>query len=73
MVKIDTNQQNTILVHSYLSETGRQTEKDYAAGLYSSVEEGLMTAEALDLQDEERVENESTESEDSAAPMTEEI
>ena len=42
MVKIDTNQQNTILVHSYLSETGRQTEKDYAAGLYSSVEEGLM-------------------------------
>ena len=42
MVKIDTNQQNTILVHSYLSETGRQIEKDYAAGLYNSVEEGLM-------------------------------
>lgn len=42
MVKIDTNQQNTILVHSYLSETGRQIEKDYAAGLYNSIEEGLM-------------------------------
>lgn len=42
MVKIDTNQQNTILVHSYLSETGRQVEKDYEAGLYSDVEEGMM-------------------------------
>ena len=43
MVKIDTNQQNTILVHSYLSEAGRQIEKDYAAGLYNNLEEGLMT------------------------------
>ena len=42
MVKIDTNQQNTLLIHSYLSETGRQIEKDYAAGLYSDVEAGLM-------------------------------
>ena len=42
MVKIDTNQQNTILVHSYISEAGRQIEKDYAAGLYKDVEEGLM-------------------------------
>lgn len=42
MVKIDTNQQNTILVHSYLSETGRKIEKDYAAGLYSDLEEGMM-------------------------------
>lgn len=42
MVKIDTNQQNTILVHSYLSEAGRQIEKDYTAGLYNSLEEGLM-------------------------------
>ena len=42
MVKIDTNQQNTILIHSYLSEAGRQIEKDYAAGLYSDLEEGMM-------------------------------
>lgn len=42
MVKIDTNQQNTILIHSYLSETGRQIEKDYAAGLYNDVAEGMM-------------------------------
>lgn len=42
MVKIDTNQQNTILVHSYLSETGRQVEKDYAAGKYKDLEEGMM-------------------------------
>lgn len=42
MVKMDTNQQNTILIHSYLSEAGRQIEKDYAAGLYKDVEEGMM-------------------------------
>jgi hypothetical protein len=42
MVKIDTNQQNTILVHSYLSADGRQVEKDYAAGLYSDVDAGLV-------------------------------
>lgn len=42
MIKIDTNQQNTILVHSYLSEAGRQVEKDYASGLYDNIEEGLM-------------------------------
>lgn len=42
MVKIDTNQQNTILVHSYLSSDGRQIEKDYAAGLYSDVDSGLV-------------------------------
>lgn len=42
MVKIDTNQQNTILVHSYLSDAGRQVEKDYASGLYSDLEEGMM-------------------------------
>lgn len=42
MVKIDTNQQNTILVHSYLSETGRQIEKDYEAGKYRDLDEGLM-------------------------------
>lgn len=42
MVKIDTNQQNSILVHSYLSDAGRQIEKDYAAGLYNDLEEGMM-------------------------------
>lgn len=40
MIKIDTNQQNTILVHSYLSSDGRQIEKDYAAGLYSDMDSG---------------------------------
>lgn len=42
MVKIDTNQQNTILVHSYLSEDGRQIEKDYENGLYKDFDEGMM-------------------------------
>lgn len=42
MVKIDINEQNTLLVYSYLSEAGRQIEKDYAAGLYADLEEGMM-------------------------------
>ena len=42
MLKIDTNQQNTVLIQSYLSEAGRQVEKDYANGLYNDIEEGLM-------------------------------
>lgn len=42
LVSIDVNQQNTILVHSYLSESGRQIEKDYAAGLYNDLDEGMM-------------------------------
>ena len=42
LVSIDVNQQNTILVHSYLSEAGRQVEKDYESGLYSDLEEGMM-------------------------------
>lgn len=50
MVKIDTNQQNTILVLSYLSEAGRQVEKDYAAGLYNDVEEGMMNWPYVDSQ-----------------------
>ena len=50
MVKMDTNQQNTILVYSYLSEAGRQIEKDYAAGLYNDVEEGLMNWPYVDAQ-----------------------
>ena len=33
LLSIDTNNQNTILVHSYLSQEGRQIEKDYAAGI----------------------------------------
>lgn len=32
LITIDVNNQNTILVHSYLKQGGRQIEKDYAAG-----------------------------------------
>lgn len=32
MVKIDTNQQTTLLIHSYLNEEGRNYEKRYEAG-----------------------------------------
>ena len=32
LVSLDANNQNTILVHSYLNEGARQYEKDYAAG-----------------------------------------
>lgn len=42
LLTIDVNNQNTVLVHSYLTETARQIEKDYAAGLYNSLEEGMM-------------------------------
>lgn len=42
MLKIDTNQQNTILVHSYLSEDGRQIEKDYGNGKYNDIEQGMI-------------------------------
>lgn len=42
LVSIDVNQQNTILIHSYLSADGRQIEKDYAAGLYGDLDEGMM-------------------------------
>lgn len=42
MIKMDTNQQNTILIHSYISEDGRQIEKDYEAGKYRDLEEGMM-------------------------------
>lgn len=42
LISIDVNNQNTILVHSYLSEAGRQIEKDYAAGLYNNLEAGMM-------------------------------
>lgn len=50
MIKIDTNQQNTILVHSYLSGDGRQVEKDYAAGKYNDIEEGMMNWPYVDAQ-----------------------
>lgn len=33
LVSLDINNQNTILVQSYLNEQARQYEKDYAAGL----------------------------------------
>lgn len=42
LIKIDVNQQNTILLLSYLSEAGRQIEKDYAAGLYNDIDAGMM-------------------------------
>ena len=42
LMSIDVNQQNTILIHSYLSADGRQIEKDYAAGLYNDLDEGMM-------------------------------
>lgn len=50
LLTIDTNNQNTILIHSYLSDTGRQIEKDYAAGLYNDVEEGMMYWPYVDTQ-----------------------
>ena len=42
LFSVDVNHKNTILVHSYLSEDGRQIEKDYAAGLYKDMEEGFV-------------------------------
>ena len=32
MVRIETNQQISVLLHSYINEEGRNYEKDYAAG-----------------------------------------
>lgn len=50
MVKIDINQQNSLLIYSYLSEAGRQIEKDYAAGLYDDIDEGMMNWPYVDAQ-----------------------
>ena len=50
MIKIDINQQNTILVHSYLSEDGRQIEKDYEDSKYRDLEEGMMNLPYVDAQ-----------------------
>ena len=41
-VTTEINQRNTILIHSYLSDAGRQIEKDYAAGLYDNIPLGEM-------------------------------
>ena len=50
MVKIDTNQQNTILVHSYISEAGRQIEKDYSEGKYRDMDDELIEWPYVDAQ-----------------------
>lgn len=39
MVRIDTNQQISILVHSYLNEESRQYEKDYESGKIQGIPE----------------------------------
>lgn len=50
MLKIEVNQRNIALVHSYLSEDGRQIEKDYEAGKYRHLEEGLMKFPYVDAE-----------------------
>ena len=50
IVKMDTNQQNTILVHSYISEAGRQIEKDYSEGKYKGTDEELIKCPYVDDQ-----------------------
>lgn len=50
LLSIDVNQQNTILIHSYISADGRQVEKDYAAGLYDDLDEGMMKFPYVDAQ-----------------------
>ena len=50
LLSIEVNQQITILVHSYLSKAARQIEKDYAAGLYDNLEEGMMKFPYVDAQ-----------------------
>lgn len=42
LIRIEVNQQNTILVHSYINADGRQVEKDYAAGKYNNIDAGLV-------------------------------
>ena len=41
MISVEVNQQNTILLYSYLSEDGRQIEKDYAEGKYKDIDSGF--------------------------------
>lgn len=50
MTSVEVNQQNTILLYSYLSEDGRQVEKDYAAGKYNDVDSGLVPFPYYDAQ-----------------------
>lgn len=50
LLRIDVHNQNTILVHSYLNANARQVEKDYAAGLYRDLEEGMMKFPYVDAQ-----------------------
>lgn len=50
MISVEVNQQNTILLYSYLSEDGRQVEKDYAAGKYKDVDSGLVPFPYYDAQ-----------------------
>lgn len=50
MISIEVNQQNTILLYSYLSEDGRQVEKDYAAGKYKDMDSGLVPFPYYDAQ-----------------------
>lgn len=50
MLKIDTNQQNTILVHSYLSDAGRNNEKDYVSGLVEDPEKEITNWPYVDAQ-----------------------
>ena len=50
LLRIDVHNQNTILVHSYLSSDGRQIEKDYADGKYNHLEAGMMKFPSVDAQ-----------------------
>lgn len=50
MISVEVNQQNTILLYSYLSEDGRQIEKDYAEGKYKDIDSGLISFPYYDEQ-----------------------
>lgn len=50
MISVEVNQQNTILLYSYLSEDGRQIEKDYAKGKYKDIDSGLISFPYYDTQ-----------------------
>lgn len=50
MISVEVNQQNTILLYSYLSEDGRQIEKDYVAGKYNDMDSGLVPFPYYDAQ-----------------------
>lgn len=50
LLSIDVNQQNSMLIHSYVNEAARQIEKDYAAGVYNDLEEGMVKFPYVDAQ-----------------------